>query len=508
MDYLIPAWHDLPVDNAMTTPQMHFDDAISLFNLLKSADQQAGLIVTDYQPHLMTRLSDHAIVPTRIISIYDLLQGIHHYQTKALTYEDLQWPAGAYFEYSAFHLNVYVEQRLYARVIFDGNSRIIYIEQYHRDQTQQRLVFDSRGFVSRIEQYDDQHQEILRTYYDESGNWRFKHSLQDDAVDVNPLNNDLQLPLHYDHLQDCLLAVFKEQVAVKANPEDRFVVSLDDQAVIPQTEYLKLATIYYASSWHPTAQAYQHLRSLADFHCVFDTKDLANRLGAMQPTVISPLPTQFLLGHSQRQERQRILLFADDIDPNELMSLAEIIFQRLLTAKGDDELYLMSYTRQGLDIANQVIQMLQNNHDDEFQLFDPDDDDAKQELVDNDEKVSLVIKAQQCTANNDVLEILDKTRLLVDWGQKPDNYLRTTSVSVGIPRIQRVPTTEVVDHKNGLIVDDLSHLRSSLDYYLDNLKHWNIALAYDVQVMNAHSGEQTLSHWDVAWEQFFGGMEK
>lgn len=505
MDYLVPAWHGLPTASAVTTPQLHFDDALTNLHLLKNVHRVAGLLVTDYQPHLMTKLSTAGLTPRRIYSVFDLLQGVTHYNSKAFTYEDLNWPADAYLEFSAFHLNVFENGHMYAMVIFDENSRIIYVDRYAADQIRRWLIFDSRGFLSSICFFNVHNQETERIYYDEAGNWCFKHTLSTDAVDINPTNNYLGLPLHYDHLTDLLTAVVRQEFFANLHSRDRLLVSLDDEAVVDQRMYLDYPTVFYVSSWNPVTTTYNRLHNEAGFHCIFDTADLAHRLQTTTPLVISPFQTYFKLGHSQRQDRQRIVLFVEDTDINTLAQLGEEVFQRLMKAKGDDELYLLSYTRQGFDASQQVIQFLQTNHASEFQLIDPDDDDAKQELVDEDEKVQLVIKAQQCTSNNDVLAMLDKTRLLIDWGQKPDNYLRTTCVSVGIPRLQQVVTPEVVDHQNGLVIENIQELPDALDYFLASLKNWNQALTYDVKVLNAHSGEQIIGQWDQAWNQFLGG---
>lgn len=509
MDYLIPAWHNLPVDSAVTTPQLRFDDALSNLHMLASADRKAGLIIIDYQPNLMTTLSTERLVPAKIYSVFDILQGVNHFSSQALTYDDLVWPADANFEFSPFHMNVYRGDQSYATVVFDENSRIIYVEYTPENQRRFRLIFDSRGFASRKDIYDDNNRIIQHIYYDEAGNWRFKHSLINDAVQLNPENDQVTLSLNYPHLQDLLEEVIQRQIIPALKHNDRLLVSLDDDSLLPPEFFLRYPSLYYASSWNKTKWSFNRLSGQEDFHCVFDSPDLARQLRARQPVVISPFQTYFKLGHSQRQDRQRILLFVEDIpDINVLVQLSEIIFQRLMKAKGDDELYLLSYTRTGFDRSQQIIQFLQSYHGDEFQLIDPDDDDAKEELVDDEEeKVQLVIKAEQCTSNTDVLTILDKTRLVVDWGMKPDNYLRVACVSVGLPRIQQVSTPEVKDHQNGLVVQELASVPAALDYYLDNLKNWNLALTHNVQVLNSHSGRHIIAKWDQAWEKYHLGSE-
>lgn len=509
MDYVIPAWHALPIDSAVTIPQLDFDDAISNLHLLQNAKRDSGLIVTSYKPDLLTILNKESIIPQKIYSVFDLLQGINHYQARVLTYDDLTWPLDACFEFSPFHLNVYRNDRLYGRIIFDENARIIYADYMPNDGPNFRLVFDSRGFVSRKELQSEEGKPLQHIYYDESGQWRFKHSLIDDSVEINPLNNYLASSLKYAHLSDLLNEILKDQILSQLNRDDRLLVSLDDNSSVSQRIYMQYSTIFYVSAWNKIKNSYHELSNQPNFHCVLDSLDLANKLGAKSAPLISPFQTTFKLGHSQRQERQRILLFAENIlDMNELTQLGENIYQRLMQAKGKDELYILSYSRAGYDRSQQVIQFLQNYHADEFQLIDPDDDDAKQELIEDQEKISLVIKAQQCTSNIEVLNMLDKTRLVIDWGKQPDNYLRFACVDVGVPRIQQVVTPEVKDHQNGLIVSELGEINNCLNYYLDSLSHWNQSLTYNIKVLNAHSGSQIMSKWDETWEKYHLGEDK
>lgn len=75
MDYLVPAWHELMEDWATTVPKIAFDDATSHMQLLQNTQNKAGLVITDYQPQLMTKLNEMALAPSKIFSVFDYLQG-------------------------------------------------------------------------------------------------------------------------------------------------------------------------------------------------------------------------------------------------------------------------------------------------------------------------------------------------------------------------------------------------------------------------------------------------
>lgn len=54
MDYLVPAWHKMLEDQSLAVPMIEFDDATSHLRILRDVSEEYGLIITDYQPHLLT----------------------------------------------------------------------------------------------------------------------------------------------------------------------------------------------------------------------------------------------------------------------------------------------------------------------------------------------------------------------------------------------------------------------------------------------------------------------
>ncbi|MCG4878063.1 accessory Sec system glycosyltransferase Asp1, partial [Eggerthella lenta] len=53
---------------------------------------------------------------------------------------------------------------------------------------------------------------------------------------------------------------------------------------------------------------------------------------------------------------------------------------------------------------------------------------------------------------NDIIQELEKTRLIVDLSEEPNLYTQIAGISAGIPQVNRVQT-EYVDHlKNGYVL--------------------------------------------------------
>ena len=79
---------------------------------------------------------------------------------------------------------------------------------------------------------------------------------------------------------------------------------------------------------------------------------------------------------------------------------------------------------------------------------------------------------------NDIIQELEKTRLIVDLSEEPNLYTQIAGISAGIPQVNRVQT-EYVDHlKNGYVLSKGDkELEKAITHFLLELKPWNEALS-------------------------------
>ena len=92
-----------------------------------------------------------------------------------------------------------------------------------------------------------------------------------------------------------------------------------------------------------------------------------------------------------------------------------------------------------------------------------------------------------------LMKEISQLRLIIDLGKEPDLYLQISSISVGIPQINRLKT-DYVDHKlNGLIINDMSELITAMDFYLLNLKNWNYSLAHAIKLSEKFSSSKIIT---------------
>lgn len=499
MDYLVPAWHDLMGDWAETVPQITFDDAINHMQLLQKTKNRVGLIVTDYQPQLMTKLNEMALAPAHVFSVFDYLQGVDHLSSRIIDVQDLKWPDDVSFNYTAFRLYAVRKDKNYAKVSLDNQGKILMVSYYdEQGQINRILDIDSRGFISRERRLVN-NQPVSETYYDEQGHWRLVHRAND-QVEINPDLPQFTAKLTYDHMTDLISEIVETKILPQLHKQDNLVVTMDDHATVKQEVFSKLRPVYSVTGWHPFKDSLEKLRNEANQGVLVDSEETSAMLKkaytvAIQTGVIPLFPSQFKLGHSQRILQQRIGVFVEDVDPNMLRPIVELIYQRLLKKPKEEALYLFAYSSEKEQLANQLIEELKAAHPGEFEIK-PEKPKLKQGIQDAEDKLpELEIRVHRWTNNNDMMKDLDKIRLVIDWGERPDSFLQMATINVGIPQIRQVETAAIVNGKNGFICESMLQLPAAISYYADSLKNWNTALTYDVQLLNQYSEENMLKIW-------------
>lgn len=526
MDYLVPAWHARLGDWSFGSPNYGFDDTVSITKLLGQGQQNPGLLVVDYQPQLSTRLAQSALAPRKIFSVFDYIQGIEHVENQTVDFYDLNLPPKLFFEFTPFHLIVRNGAKLFANVFFDMEDKIVNVDYFHDDRHYRTLIFDSRGFVSRVEHYNEDNNQLVGIdFLDQSGNWRIKYDPNTDGVTVNSTFQNYFVKSHYDHLNDLIREVVQKQFLDRLHHQDRLIVAVDNDSRIDQTIYSQRPVIYEISRWHAFDQALPQLKDVENLKLVSDTQFTAAKAQEIlgRKTAITEIPlyqAMFKLGHSQQLKGQRIYLLIDNTDIDQLQRMAEVIVSYLLTNPRELSLYLLTFG-QGGDKAHQIVQTLLERHQGQFIIKNQalDAKHQRQNAADNENAMlnqphpglphkkkkkvipELTIKNAQLYSSADILKGLDKARIMIDWGDHPNDFLQMAVVSLGIPTLQRIPTEEIIDGYNGKICQDLLDLREGLHYYLDGLKNWNQSLTNDVQILNEHAADKLIAQWDSVWKK-------
>ena len=108
---------------------------------------------------------------------------------------------------------------------------------------------------------------------------------------------------------------------------------------------------------------------------------------------------------------------------------------------------------------------------------------------------SFIVK--NCSNENDIIQELGKTRLIVDLSEEPNLYTQIAGISAGIPQVNRVQT-EYVDHlKNGYVLSKGDkELEKAITHFLLELKPWNEALVYSIEKIQEYTGQRLIEKWE------------
>ncbi|QLL73244.1 accessory Sec system protein Asp1 [Lactobacillus crispatus] len=494
MEYIIPAWHGQLTDWSYNIPQIEIYDGINRMRVLQDSGREVELVLTDYQPQMTTKLNKAAIYPDKIFSVYDKLQGIQGGYNQILSFRDFNWPDDVIFDFSPFRVLVISENRLFAKVNFDTQGKILSVEYFdNQGQKTKNLIIDSRGFISSAQMGDK------TVYYDEEGHWRFIHDVQSDHVVINPQFNEFGR-LEYSHIIDLIQEAFANEFLCHVQSSDNLIVTIENRSTISYEKYSKYHPIYSLSHWHKYDKVLDQIHS---GQLIVPSKHMADTVEGkvdkdMPITIVPSLPVQVRLGHSQRIKRQIIAVFAEKMEYEDLKKIVEVIYQRLIKDPEGEGVHFLTYTTGQDALVTRVIAELKEKYKGKF-LTEEESKLQGENDIEEEELPVLYIKQDRLTSTASLLEIFDKIRILINWG-KSDDFVQTTAISNGIPQLQNFVSATLINHQNGEICKNAEEIAKGLAKYLDNMNNWNQALVYDVRLLNKYSEDNLVKIWDKVLE--------
>ena len=498
MKYFIPAWHKQYDDWSINIPSIENYDAAEYMTVLKKFDEEIGLIITDYQPQLLSKLNQIAFFPNTLFSVYDFLQGVHGFENKVLELEDFNWPKNAIFDYGPFRTLIVLENQLYATVFYDIDGHILRISYPENDEHKAfTLGIDSRGFISN---QDDEEKTI---YFDPYGNWRFKKDKTTDKITVN-LEMHFCKRREYENITDLVDEILSRYLKVNAKNNDEIIVTVDDESSFNNEIIEPYKPLYIINRHHPYSKK---IGSLAKAKVIVSSNEIKQNLEKnyreqFDISVIPVFNSEFRLGHSQRQNVQEIGFFAENANDEDIHQIIQKLCNYILKNPDNYSLKIFTYNFWKADHVNKILEQIKEENKNSFIL-------GKSEQAENapidglDDEVSLPeldVAHTRLTNISDVLSNLDKMRLLINWG-KADELMQISGVSIGIPQVQNFSSATVVDNKNGRIIKKISELLPVVDEYLTNLNSWNQTVVYNVQLMNQYSEENIIEKWKEVFKE-------
>ncbi|WP_251717658.1 accessory Sec system protein Asp1 [Lactobacillus agrestimuris] len=494
MEYFVPAWHSQLKDWSVSIPMIENYDATRTMEVLKDNNHQIGLIVTDYQPQLLSKLNRLSFTPEKIFSIYDYLQGIKTFAGKIVELTDFNWPKNAIFDFGPFRTLVVVDDKLFATVFYDIDGHILKVEYKGTSEAENyTLLMDSRGFISsKITQ-----KEVI--YYNPYEEWRFKQKRNDGRILINP-NFKFCEKVTYSNINELISEVLTNYLITTFNSvRDHLIVTLDDKATVSTGIFADKNPIYILNKSIPYQTT---LAEIPQGNLVvndqFEADEINQKYGnKFNITIIPTHNAEFKLGHSARQTRQEITFFAENIDGQEAKKFILNICNYVAASQKDRSLKIFTYDINQFNRINTVVEEIKQENRENFTIGDEakQAENASLEEKEDSKKIpNIKVDHQRLTSISQLLNLLDTTRVLINYG-KVDELIQMAAISIGIPQLQNFLSSTVVNGKNGFIYKDIDELINYIDYYLNDLNAWNNALVYNVQLMNQYSETNIMKKW-------------
>ena len=95
-----------------------------------------------------------------------------------------------------------------------------------------------------------------------------------------------------------------------------------------------------------------------------------------------------------------------------------------------------------------------------------------------------------------IFDDLARTRIMVDMGDPYDARMQFNAISTGIPQINKVESPFVINRENGWIVTKEQSLSQGLDFYLEKLGNWNVALVNTAKYMEQLEFRRQSDWWE------------
>ncbi|MGT2911804.1 accessory Sec system protein Asp1 [Streptococcus cameli] len=515
MYYFIPSWYNNERTWFDTAPlwfrvynSVKFDDTINQYRMFSNADEEAGLLILNYQPQLRYYFHKQDLLGAQYWSFFDDIQSIHLKHTVPIDFKALNWPEGTNFVYTPFSIIARNQQRETIAVIdFAENGNIVTITNYSGNETTEILYFDDRGFISSILYYVDG-EPCHQDYLNRNGVWQIREYLIENMrIEINPLADCIFDKYTYHSWEELLKERLQKLKTI--TEEDILVISSDRRHntllfdSFPNQK--KIFSFFSGRNEHVEQDRLKDVLEQSKVLLVDSLKleeelqlELSNfNLGHLSHKIsrVSPFDTRLRLGNSQMIKELIIYFFIDTISEQEAVDYCKLILESM-AVNPLIHLQLVTFRQDGVlkRLEAAIEKEIHSKYDLEL-FFRVAESEGENQI---DEATELELKSiifSHFTNETQIIKALDKVRLVLDLGEVPDLYTQIASISAGLPQVNSVVSEYVEHQKNGWILQDDSELNQALHYYFDGLANWNRSIVYAVQKMADYTSGRILDKW-------------
>ncbi|MFD1124041.1 accessory Sec system protein Asp1 [Lentilactobacillus raoultii] len=529
MFYIIPSWD---------TQTLNIDYDYLLNKMLMFEEEGVPYLIMGetFNPMLTLQLNKFGLINAKVWQAFDEIQNVHLTVGKPLSFEDIPMPSQVEQVYSPYGISLMGDDHLVAFAeMFAGI--VLQKITYYRDDDNQTIdhvdIFDGRGFLSRRYLFDAGQVRLIKLYNPFGEVVLTVDETQNGLVTIYQSHHFAKD--HYASLTELVIEVSR-RFLWKADGNAKIISAVDDQfstltAAIqlnhpvcnvitdtsPDDEIKKALTL--SSSPKVLAPSEQRLAKITAFCHDLELTDVHSKF-------VPPYPTEFDLGISNSLATQIIFWHVEQMDHKRATRLAETLV-KLVVDSEDKELLVNAVDQPTYEVIHKaVIQWIERQFDvsvnseelawvrtylearSNHQLTKDMIKEAKkrshQENWQNLIDATLALAKLHFDKNHQMSfydESLKRARLLVDLSPTPSPYLQTKAISFGIPQINAIATSFVTDKKNGIILKKDRKLDRAVNYFLDTLDNWNLAVVEDVKKMGEFSKSTLVSQINAIFEE-------
>lgn len=495
-------WHTPNQPHFRAHSTLMFDEILNRAQMFDQAEAETLILLLNYVPHLRLTLNDYRMNGVNYLSFFDWLQGYEGELSHPIQLEELSWPAQAEFVYGPYYLLVNVAGVLYAKVFYSHQGTIIYIDFYEQDILQKRVYLDDRGYYSMVETFQDNQPE-RRVYYNRVGEIVLSHNLLSGACELKKFSLPQGFSRQYRQLEDLIQAFINFLMTEQIESEDVLVVGSHPQhnhLFIPYC--LNNHIVFSFSSYDPkTIDNFSAFGQISHPLFIVDSQLLQERLLGQAKNYseiihqnnfiqIPPFDSRFNLGKSSQIRNNILNLVVDDMSQHSFEELLTLLKEWLPAQKN----YVLNFVTFKV---NSTFEDLIRQWSEDLLAENQDDD----QLIPEEEEE--MIHWYQIRDEAEFIRLMSEARLLIDLSDLPNGYVQMAGISVGIPQINKQRSQYIQHLKNGYIIHKTNELPQAISYFTENLDHWNQALIYNVQLIEANSGQQLVPYLKQRFKEHF-----
>ena len=521
MYYFVPAWYGTDrIWQQTATPwywmreSIEFDDTINQVRIFQEAGMDRILLLPHYSPQLRYFLHRQDLLETDVLSIFDDMQGVpSDLDMRPVQLQDIEWPRETTFSYTPFLALAFKNGKHLASMEMGIDGNILSLTRYKEDKILYIEYLDDRGFVSsRI--YYHEGRPYFQEYLRFDGQWILREMLTEEsqAVMVNEIFFNAFKKESYANMGEVVAEKMKERLANLVPGRDQLVLAAHpaNLAFIQDTaSSVKKVLSFYGDRQPLSAEDFALYFDMIDAQLLItDSEKTKEAIVALSPSLarkthrITSFDSRLRLGSSQERKESKIYYYVDAQalpTRKQLKKILEVLAQHPLFE------VVFAFYNGATERVKELEQQLEELVSSEMALHTVQTPTQPAGLGENqiiDEQsvqdapdYRFVVK--NFSNENDIIQELEKTRLIVDLSEEPNLYTQIAGISAGIPQVNCVQT-EYVDHlKNGYVLSKGDkELDKALTHFLLELKPWNEALIYSIEKIQEYTGQRLIEKWE------------